>query len=724
MAKEDKDRRGSVGGPAWRSILTPRYGRRRLGDYSVKGPWQDRVIAVARQEGELLASETFDGSSGSMGSYTIFRLGDGSCLSISGVGRPIQGWANGLWINGRLAMQFMLSTLSVEPPMGRSRRGDVVDIHSEVEARHAARPREEELLSASRDGYSDRAKELVREGVPVDAGYGCGYTPLLYSASRGDFELATFLLEHGANPSAICYSFPPWLVAHRDAAQIAVDNGHMSVLEALALRQSKRVSQKDLENCCTRARITVLVVALEAGDKARAEELFDQGVEADGLLPLTLSQYTPLGIAVMNGHAACCESLILHGANPDRQIGAGEDTPLLTAIRRGDCLVVDALLGAGASIDHPSRRSEYDRKWGPQEERRTPMEVAVETGDSSIVELLLRHAPRLSGLDKCLKYAQEVGLTGIADLFVQTGVVDPTERKQRQVLMHRRWHSIPTAPECRPLLATCEGILLASRNRDTVTVRELLEKGTSPNLSDPGGRTPLMLAVCPGLTVPPRPSPGAFGQYGKRTQDWDRRYQAIHKDLRARRSRVSLLARILIDAGAEQDLEDSAGWTALMYALACGNVTTARVLLRGGADPTKISADGLNTLLVVGCFGGAHRSHAALVELLVREGVPVDHACQGGLTALMAYARIGAENSVRKVLDAGASPDTADEHGVSALMEAVTGGSQRVARLLLKRGADSQARAALGFTALTLARDKASDPSNDALVSLLERERA
>ena len=58
---------------------------------------------------------------------------------------------------------------------------------------------DQELYDASRDGKTEEAHKLVREGVPVDWQDEDGLAPLHMASSRGDIEIITLLVEHKAN---------------------------------------------------------------------------------------------------------------------------------------------------------------------------------------------------------------------------------------------------------------------------------------------------------------------------------------------------------------------------------------------------------------------------------------------------------------------------------------------------------------------------------------------
>ncbi len=63
----------------------------------------------------------------------------------------------------------------------------------------ASKSKEEELLTAARQGDLAKVKVLVEAGVPVDCKNRYGITPLYYAAWGGSEEVARFLISKGAD---------------------------------------------------------------------------------------------------------------------------------------------------------------------------------------------------------------------------------------------------------------------------------------------------------------------------------------------------------------------------------------------------------------------------------------------------------------------------------------------------------------------------------------------
>lgn len=123
----------------------------------------------------------------------------------------------------------------------------------------------------------------------------------------------------------------------------------------------------------------------------------------------------------------------------------------------------------------------------------------------------------------------------------------------------------------------------------------------------------------------------------------------------------------LLDAGADIDIQDSNGLTALT--LACGAT-------------------------------GETRLHSAM--LLIDRGANVDLEVVNGFTPLLYASQRGALGLVSTLLKKGANPNSCAEavQGVTPLLLAADGGHEEVALTLLEHGADNTVATSDGFTTL------------------------
>ena len=160
----------------------------------------------------------------------------------------------------------------------------------------------------------------------------------------------------------------------------------------------------------------------------------------------------------------------------------------------------------------------------------------------------------------------------------------------------------------------------------------------------------------------------------------------------AAQSGHSQVMQLLLDAGAQKDLRNDHGQTALIMAANCdrntardGNVSAVRLLLQAGAD-----VDACDYVADRGCFCGrstaliyaATNGHAEIVRLLLEAGAQTNARDSRGSTALIYSAISGYAPVAKLLLEAGAEKDLCDNYGNTALIFSAINGHTTVARLL------------------------------------------
>jgi ankyrin repeat protein len=143
-------------------------------------------------------------------------------------------------------------------------------------------------------------------------------------------------------------------------------------------------------------------------------------------------------------------------------------------------------------------------------------------------------------------------------------------------------------------------------------------------------------------------------------------------------------ARELLEQGADPDAKDPTGQSAYLYASSEIGPEPAmlELLLEHGADPAALDEQSST-----GLIRAAQRGYPELVRPLLDANSPLDHVNRLGWTALAAAVILGDGSepyveTVRLLLDAGASPTVADIHGLTPAVHAQTLGQTEVAALL------------------------------------------
>ncbi|MDM4768532.1 ankyrin repeat domain-containing protein [Pelomonas sp. SE-A7] len=177
--------------------------------------------------------------------------------------------------------------------------------------------------------------------------------------------------------------------------------------------------------------------------------------------------------------------------------------------------------------------------------------------------------------------------------------------------------------------------------------------------------------------------------------------------------RTDLILDRLADGGSADARVDGA--SLLQWSAYYGDVTALRVLMERGQALSELGDD-------LGLNGAAFHGHWRLVQFLVEQGAPTDHALSDtGETALHAALchdeRIGRDRVLKVLLDAGADVHAktlvgqptggfmrdARTRGETALHRAALVGTPDTLRLLLDAGAQVEVRDAHGDTPLAWA---------------------
>ncbi|XP_053312157.1 ankyrin repeat domain-containing protein 50-like [Spea bombifrons] len=330
------------------------------------------------------------------------------------------------------------------------------------------------------------------------------------------------------------------------------------------------------------------------------------------------------------GRGGSVEMLLASGAGVHQRDRSGR-TLLAAAAQAGNLEAVKLMISRGANLE------------AADEEGQTALGLAAHQGHLSVVQLLLQHSARHDRTDSRgwtpLRSAAWGGHTEVV-----------------QALLASRAHPDVSGPDGRTALRA------AAWGGHEGPVKALLAAGARADQADAEGRTPLMAAAYMG-----------------------------HRSV----------AELFLDAGADINWRDSEGRTALSVACLCVPAgqdypELVSLLLEHGADPELEDKDGVTPLLVA-----AYEGQAEVAELLLEAGADPDREGKCRMTPLLAAASGGYSETVRVLLLWGATADATDAEGRSALaMAAAALGGEEAVRVLLDRGLDENHRDQLGWTPL------------------------
>lgn len=171
-------------------------------------------------------------------------------------------------------------------------------------------------------------------------------------------------------------------------------------------------------------------------------------------------------------------------------------------------------------------------------------------------------------------------------------------------------------------------------------VSRLLNKGADPNIPNPEGYTPLMMAA------------------------------QLHN---------AKLAELLMDAGANIHARNRFGETAIMLASYHGQTEMVKQLYIRGAE---INHSGWNPLLYAATGG-----HLDTIQLLLKGGADINAVSDNGSSALMMAVRNNHSDAVALLLKLGADPTIKNEQGDNALTWAEKREFQDIVKFLKNQNA-------------------------------------
>ena len=379
----------------------------------------------------------------------------------------------------------------------------------------------------------------------------------------------------------------------------------------------------------------------------------------------------PLHSAAYRGDADALNRLLNDGADVNARDQKGR-TPLMAATAGRQEAIVRHLLKFGADVN------------AVPTEGRTALREAVNDGHAEILRLLLAR-----GADPMLQPApkeptpEQNGISKkmMAELEARIAKEQEKddERKKRFGLdapERKKWSERPEKekPSAAETLAAARRrlIMAAVQSGSVETLQVLLEAGyASDALTDEDKSlhfSPLKIAV-------------TFGN--------------------------PKMVKAMLERGADAKQATQALGSAVMK----GNVETAELLLKAGADPNDAGETHMKPLTFA-----AFQGDKAMTELLIRHGATADTSAthllaqdKPEIVALLKKrqgtdwhesVRQGAFEAIRVALDAGADIDARTEQGETALMQAIDSGRVEVARWLLDHGANPNAVTEIGGTPL------------------------
>eukprot|EP00512_Aurantiochytrium_limacinum_P012668 CAMPEP_0171569514 /NCGR_PEP_ID=MMETSP0961-20121227/2387_1 /TAXON_ID=87120 /ORGANISM="Aurantiochytrium limacinum, Strain ATCCMYA-1381" /LENGTH=466 /DNA_ID=CAMNT_0012123813 /DNA_START=510 /DNA_END=1907 /DNA_ORIENTATION=- len=157
------------------------------------------------------------------------------------------------------------------------------------------------------------------------------------------------------------------------------------------------------------------------------------------------------------------------------------------------------------------------------------------------------------------------------------------------------------------------------------------------------------------------------------------------------------IAQWLIRAGADLDIQDRNGDTALMLTSTLGEPEIARLIVSKGADLDLQNEFGSTALIEA-----SRNKQAEIAQFLITKGAELNFQDRDGKSVIMYAAELGQSETVDMLIAAGASMDLQSNEGWTALMFACRYDHFETAALLIQKGADINIQELGGWNALLI----------------------
>lgn len=304
-------------------------------------------------------------------------------------------------------------------------------------------------------GNVETSKSFINQGVDVDCTDKLYLTPLHWAIIKGSEEMVELLLEKNASLYVAA-------VGKNTAVHIAARFGRSSILKLLVRKKTDVVNLRNV------AERTALHLASMHGFADSVRILLD-GV-AD-VAPVDKHGLTPLHLASACGYVEAVQLLLNTGKNNLELTCKAGFTPLLLAIQNGHKPVVDILLRYNANLDCSDGRG------------RGPLHLAVLHGHLDLTEYILNLDSRSVNVD-----AQDCN--GFTSLHYAACKKDSAALKlllssaRASVLSRNQWLQTP--------------LHVAANSGSVTNVRLLIDHSADLEAEDQCGRSPLQVAMAMG----------------------------------------------------------------------------------------------------------------------------------------------------------------------------------------------------------------------------------
>jgi len=144
-----------------------------------------------------------------------------------------------------------------------------------------------------------------------------------------------------------------------------------------------------------------------------------------------------------------------------------------------------------------------------------------------------------------------------------------------------------------------------------------------------------------------------------------------------------MLAKLLIQAGANIEAKDNDGLTPLICASDLGYKEIVKLLIQAGANIEAKDSDGFTPLICA-----ADQRYEEIIELLLEKGANIEAKDDDGFTPLMCASELGYKEIAERLLKKGVDIEAKNNDGLTSLQLLWVTDNKEFAKLLIENGAN------------------------------------
>jgi len=470
----------------------------------------------------------------------------------------------------------------------------------------------EYIVGLAERGDTEILQKALASGVSVDIRDRHGRTPLSASVQADRLQAAALLLRKGADPNVH--------LAGNNTPLLLATKARRADLVRLLLEANAQVDARDDSGN------TALLYAVKNKSLEIVRLLLARGADVNAV---DADDWSVLDVARASGDMAIHGLLLQAGARPRlAKLEERNRTARILKTHAGqsssDKLLIDAITQSNHALLAHLLKSPVDLSI-QDSAGRTPLSLAVQSGDVFATKLLLAHGASVYATDKRgltpLHYAIDTGSAELLETLLRSGKVE----------VARSWNENPL-------------LYAINSGHDALGVK-LLQFGFSPDTPNAKGPSAVVAA--------------------------------------ARHNAVAVL-RVLATAGFALDrYKDNNGRGLFWHAVDAGQTSAAFFLRQNGAVP-PLSGPASAELLI----SAARRADRELLKLVVEAGADVNARSDSGTTALMTAAATGCLDCIAYLVERGANVNDRDNTGNTALHIAALNRKREAVKKLTASGAD------------------------------------